>query len=86
MARHSVQPLAMSVQRVHEVPIGLHAAAVLDHIHLEESRWWITPIAEGAHRYRAPQSDTEASASTTFAVDVCSRFAQQAIDGRGADL
>jgi hypothetical protein len=73
-------------QRVHEIPIGLDAAAVLDHIHLQESRRWITPIAEGANWNRAPQCHTDAAASTTLAIDVSSRFAEQTIDGGRADL
>jgi hypothetical protein len=73
-------------QAVHVVAIGLRAAAVLDHVDLEEARRRVAPVGEGAHRNAAPDGRAHTAAPLAPAIDVPARFAQRPVDRRRADL
>ncbi len=84
---HSVQPLAMSVerQRVDKVPSGLHPAAVLDHVDFEEAGRRIAPVAERAHRHLST-NDIHHGAAPAVPVGARTSLAQRTINSRRTDL
>src|SRR5439155_4662387 len=57
-------------QAVNVVAVGLRAAAVFDHVDLEEARWWIAPVGEGAHRNAASDGRAHTFAASALPVDV----------------
>lgn len=87
MATHSVQPLAISVSvRGDELTVYLRAAAVFDHVDLEEARRWVAPVGEGTHRNASPDGRAHPRAPLALPINVRTRVGQHAIDGRRADL
>jgi len=86
---HAFCPAAGDVgqrQRVDELAVGLRAAAVFDHVDLEEAWRRIAPVGEGTHRDAAPDGRAHTLAAFALPVDLQTRIGQHAIDGRRADL
>ena len=71
---------------MNEITVGLRAAAVLDHVDLEEAGRRVAPVGEGAHRDAASDGRPHARAALALPVDVRSRIGQHTINTRRADL
>jgi hypothetical protein len=63
-----------------------HQPAVLDHVDLEEARWWVAPIRERANRDAATNGRPNARSSLALPVDARTRITQRPVDRRGTDL
>lgn len=75
----------MSVS-VNVVTVRLRAAAVFDHVDLEEAWRRVAPVCKRAYRNAAPDGRAYASAASSLPVDMRTRIGEDAINGRGADL
>ena len=71
---------------MHEVAIRLRAAAVLDHINLEEARGSVAPVRERPHGNVGPERSAHTFSALPLTIDVQSSCDQQPVDGRSARL